>query len=267
MMRALNTRAGRITTMVVGACVVGGWVNGEALAAIAFGDNETEFVGAPTQIQVSLEHIGVTDVQNSPYQGFGAVMPDRANCRYDEVAQERHCRSTFKSDGTYNASSRTLRSTTGAPQRDVNWATTDTISTRLAWVTHKEHASGRTDESSFRSSVLFAGTRSGATIRVMNGADTSFKSFAWSDTNRVVRNTTVHAYSNVKLSMNADSWPTDGVIVTQTESLTMNDANPNHAAPRYHTSIVYFNGTPHVDFIDNGRQYVLDLRSGVATQK
>jgi hypothetical protein len=267
MMRAMSTRAGRITTMVVGACLVGGWVNGDALAAIAFGDNATEFVGAPTQIMVSLEYVGVTDVQNAPYQGYGATMHDRNNCRYDESAQQRHCRSTYKSDGTFNASSRTLRSTTGAPQRIVDWATTDTINAQLAWVTHKAHASGRTDESSFRSSRLFAGTSAGATVRVLNGADTSFKSFAWRDTNRVVRNTTIRTYSNVKLAMSSDEWPTDGVIFTQTESLTLNDANPNHAAPKYLTSIVYFNGTQYPDFFSNGKQYALDLATGIATLK
>jgi hypothetical protein len=253
--------------MAVGACLVGGWINGDALAAIAFGDDETEFVGAPTQLRVSLEHIGVTDVQNLPYQGYGATMHNRNNCRYDETAQQRNCRSAYQSEGSYNASSRALRSKTGEPQRTVDWATTDTINAQLAWVTRKEHASGRTDESSFRSSRLFAGTSTGARIRTLNGADTSHKSFAWRDTNRVVRNTTIRTYSGVKLATNGDAWPADGVIFTQTESLTLNDANPNHAVPKYRTSIVYFNGTPRVDFIHNGRQYALDLRSGVATLK
>jgi hypothetical protein len=266
MMRALNTSAGRITTMVVGACLAGGWINGDALAAKVFGEGTTEFVGGPTQMMVSLDYIGVNDMLHIPYYGHTAKTWTPQQCRFDPSTDQRICRGTRGTSAeTFNATALSLRSRTGAAQHAVDWKSTDTIGARFAWVKHKEHPSGRTDALTFRSSFQYAGTSTASKVRVINGADTAFKSFEWRDTNRVVRNTTIRTYSNVTVPMTGDAWPTTGVIFTQTESVTLNDSNPAHARPRYYSTIVHFNGTQYPDFTADGKQYVLDLRTGIAT--
>ena len=99
---------------------------------------------------------------------------------------------------------------------------------------------------------------------ILNGADTSVKTFDW-ETGRHVRNEIVTMYSDVRFDRrdSTASWPVSGVAYTQMQSVS-NDSVQRTASLG---TIVYFDGTRTPEAYIDSQRYTLDLASGIATPK
>jgi hypothetical protein len=99
---------------------------------------------------------------------------------------------------------------------------------------------------------------------ILNGADTSAKTFDW-ETGRHVRNEIVTTYSDVRFERrdSTANWPTSGVAYSQMQSVS-NDSLQRTA---FFGTIVYFDGTRTPEAYIDSRRYTLDLASGIATPK
>ena len=105
---------------------------------------------------------------------------------------------------------------------------------------------------------------SGINALILNGADTSVKTFDW-ETGRHVRNEVVTTYSDVRFDRRDAShgWPTSGVAYMAMESAAI-DTAPHH---NYFSTILYFDGTRTPEVYINGKRYTIDLTTGIATPK
>ncbi len=272
-----RVRMGRVAGAVAAVCLVGGVANGDALAAIVDRSlqdamssevslaNQQELRG--DQIRVNLGLIGVFAVLELPYSG-GSLPPQPHACRYDASAETKKCQLAASYASTRNAAgamSIDWRSRTGAAQSQFDRATTDTAIVRSALVTTKgDSAASRVDTRAYRSTRQFSGTSSASEARILNGADTTFKTYDWHDRNRTVRQEHVVIYSNVTLPNNRSRqpFPTNGIVFYEFSGITTGDA-PN--APLHFNYIVNFDGTRYPDLRLNGKSYTLDLITGIAT--
>ena len=125
-------------------------------------------------------------------------------------------------------------------------------------------AGRRTDGWSRHGVRAFTRGASDGTALVLNGADTSVKTFDW-ETGRHVRNAVVTTYSDVRFAPRGAShaWPTSGVAYMAMES-AVKDTVPLH---NYFSSILYFDGTRTPEIYIDGKRYTVDLTTGIATPK
>ena len=122
----------------------------------------------------------------------------------------------------------------------------------------------RNDGWSRRGVRAFTRTAGDANVMILNGADTSVKTFDW-ETGRHVRNEIVTMYSDVRFDRrdSTANWPTSGVAYSQMQSVS-NDSLHRAA---FFGSIVYFDGTRTPEAYIDSQRYTLDLASGIATPK
>ena len=263
-MQRLNWK--RMAVVVGAVCAVGGAANGDALAAIVTG-NDVEDVGlAPDQIRISLDKIGVYSVLRAP-DSPGVYSDDPQHCEFDVFTQQRICTGRRTPGEHSSATAISLRSRTGVAQSAFDPATTDTVVIRTGVVSRAGSPDiGHADARTFHGTRRYAGVSDASAARVLDGADTTYRTFEYSN-GRVVRNSTYITYSNVTIAHATRGnavYPSAGVVQAVSES----KANADTARVRHGLNIiVYFDGTRTPEAYIRGHRYTIDLATGIATPK
>ena len=263
-MQRLNWK--RMAAVVGAVCAVGGAANGDALAAIVTGTDVEDVGLAPDQIRISLDKIGVYSVMQT-LDGSAEYNDIPQRCTFDRHTRQRVCSNRGRTTDVNAATAWALRSRTGTTQAVFDPATTDTVIVRTAVVSGRGSiAQGRADSLTLLGTRRYAGVSDASRERMLDGADTTYRTFAYSS-GRVVRNATYITYSNVTIARpvrGTAQYPTSGVVHAVSESM----ANADSAKVLHGLNIiVYFDGTRTPEAYIHGTRYTLDLASGIATPK
>lgn len=263
-MQRLNWK--RMAVVVGAVCVVGGAAHGDALAAIVTGTDVEDVGLAPDQIRISLDKIGVYSVLRTP-DSPGAYSDAPQRCEFDAHTQQRVCSDRRTPGDNSSATAISLRSRTGVAQASFDPATTDTVIVRTGVVSRDGSPNiGHADARTFHGTRRYAGVSAASAARVLDGADTTYRTFEYSN-GRVVRNTTYITYSNVTMAhatRGKTVYPSAGVVHAVSES----KANADTARVMQGLNIiVYFDGTRTPEAYIRGHRYTIDLATGIATPK
>jgi hypothetical protein len=263
-MQRLNWK--QMAAVVGAACLVGGAANGDALAAIVSGTDIEDVGLAPDQIRISLDKIGVYSVLRT-LDGTAAYADVPERCTFDSHTRQRVCSYRGRMADVSAATAWSLRSRTGATQSIFDPATTDTVIVRTGVVSGRGSITqGRADGHTLLGTRRYAGVSDASRERTLDGADTTYRTFAYSS-GRIVRNATYITYSNVTVARpvrGTIQYPSSGVVHAVSESL----ANADSAKVLHGLNIiVYFDGTRTPEAYIRGHRYTLDLASGIATPK
>ena len=250
---------GRIAGAVAAAALVLTMANLDAVSLMAAEATQPDMTLHDGQVQVDLERIGAFSAIRVPDLGVASRIIGR--CPFDVTRGQRNCRSS-SADNRLSAMSFAMRSRDGAAQLHFDSTTTDTVTIRTAVINRWNDKSNHAFDINLRSTQRFSGLSRASQVRVLNGADTSFRTKRWGNrfATRVERTTT---YSSVTIPNDDESaYPTGGVIHSSSHD-TYGALN----APRdaYYSVTVYFDGTRTPLVLLDGKQFTLDLETGIAT--
>lgn len=254
---------GRIAGAVAAITMLAGLARHDAVALMAAEAAQPDLTLHDGQINIDLETSGISAILNAE-NGRASVPAFTSSCAYDPRLQQRSCRSHSRSDSAVTATSLAMRSRTGVPQSDFDYATTDSVTIRTAvvnqWNDRRDH--GRAI--SYRSTQKFSGVSRESAARTLNGADTTFRSTKWG--NRFATNVEhVVMYSDITTTNdNTDPYPVSGVLTSSSAHEFGVVTAPTHA---FFNLLVYFDGTRTPEVYMNGHRFTLDLETGIATPK
>ncbi len=261
-------RLGRISAVVAAVCLAGGLANGDAIALMVANAAEPEMMADVTkgQLRVDLDDNGLLTVlglesrlrlpnlREAQYQALA--------CSYDTLRARRACHSREGDDGISSAITFSMRDTAGRPQAAFDTAATDTILIQSAYTVRGTDKAGHPVSSTGRSTHLFSNVSRAKRVRMLNGADTSFRTKRFG--NRFEsKEAVVIVYSGVSVAnSNRSRFPSSGVVFV-TRHRTFGD----RTAPRqaFSNLIVHFDGTRNPEAYISGKHYRLDLVTHIAT--
>lgn len=260
-------RLGRISAVVAAVCLAGGLANGDAIALMVANAVEPELTVAVMegQIRVDLEANGLLTVlglesrlrlpnmREAKYQPLA--------CSYDTPHARRACRSGGD-DSISSAVTFSMRDTAGRPQDLFNPAATDTVVIQSAYTLRGTDKTGHPVSSTGRSTHRFSHVSHARRVRMLNGADTSFRTKRFG--NRFEsKEAVVIVYSGVTVANRARTrFPTSGVVFV-TRHYTYGDRTAPKQA--FENLIVHFDGTRNPEAYISGKHYRLDLVTQIAT--
>jgi hypothetical protein len=250
---------GRIAGAVAAAALVLGVANIDAVSLMAAEVTQPDMTLHDGQVQIDLERIGAFSAIRVPDIGVSSRITGR--CAFDVTRGQRNCRSS-SADNRLSAMSVAIRSRDGAAQLHFDSTTTDTVTVRTAVLNHWNDKSNHAFDINLRSTQHFSGLSRASQVRMLNGADTSFRTKRWSNRFAThVERTTI--YSSVTIPNNDQSaYPTGGVIYSSSHNIYGALSAPRDA---YYSVIVYFDGSRTPLVLVDGKQFTLDLETGIAT--
>ncbi len=250
---------GRIAGSVAAAAVVLGLANLDAVSLMAAEATQTDMTLHDGQVQIDLERIGAFAAMRVPDVSAGSRITQL--CAFDVSRGQRSCRA-HSADTRLTGTSIALRSRDGAAQLHFDSTTTDTVTVRNAVLNQWADKANHQFDINLRSTLQFSGVSHASNARVLNGADTSFRTKRWGNrfATRVERTTT---YSNVTIPNHAESaYPSAGVIYSSSHHTFGAIEAPRES---YYSLIVYFDGTRTPLTLLDGKLFSLDLETGIAT--
>lgn len=254
---------GRIAGAVAAITMLAGLARHDAVALMAAEATRPDLTLHDGQMNVDLEISGISAILNSE-TGLASIPAFTSSCAFDQRSQQRSCRSHSRSDSAVTATSLALRSRTGVPQTDFDYATTDSVTIRTAVVNQWNDRRNHGKTISYRSTQKLSGVSRASAERTLNGADTTFRSTKWG--NRFATNVEyVVTYSDISsANSSADPYPVSGVLTASSAHEFGAVAAPKRA---FFNLLVYFDGTRTPEIYMNGKRYTLDLETGIATPK
>ncbi len=262
-------RLGRISAVVAAVCLAGGAANGDAVALMVASAMEPDMSVDVTkgQLRVDLEDNGLLTVlaledrlrlprlKGAQYQPLA--------CTYDARLARRACRSSDGGDSVSSAVSFALRDTAGRVQDDFYAAVTDSVLIQEAYTSRGTDKAGHPVSATGRGTHLFSDVSAGKRARMLNGADTSFRTKRFG-TRFESKEAKVIVYSGVTVANTggARRYPSSGVVFV-TRHLTYGDRTK--PKQMFRNLIVHFDGTRNPEAYISGKHYRLDLLTQVAT--
>ncbi len=263
-----HIRFGRISAVVAAVCLAGGVANGDAIALMVASAVEPDMTVDVTkgQVRVDLVENGLNEVLGLesklrlPRVRRARYQP--LDCTYDANLARRACRSSRGDDSISSVMSFSLRDTAGRVQATFDDAATDTVLIREAYTLRGTDKSGHPVSATGRGTQLFSNVSDGKRARMLNGADTSFR------TRRIgnrfeTKEDMVIVYSGVTVSNGARArYPSAGVVFVTRHLIYGDRTKPKQL---FRNLIVHFDGTRNPEAYISGKHYRLDLLTQIAT--